>query len=163
MKKIIALLLLLNFFIGFVSDFGLNYLSRQSYSPKPVKALEIYFKRKSIPNEPMRAFISAVNAGLTIAVCLIFVMILSHFLFGFAFPTKLNQLYKYVPLVFLVGYAADVLIYKTQLFGETLNPYYKATGAGLWGALAFIFSVLLSYAFWAFFSEYINKRVPINK
>ena len=142
----LARAVLLNFFIGFVSDLVLNYLSRQAYVPKPVKALEVYFKRKTIATEPLRTFITAVYAGLTIVVCLLLAMFLSYMVFGFAFPTHFKQLYKFIPLVFLVGYAADVLIYKTQLFGDTLNPYYKVTGAGLWGALAIIFSVLLSYS-----------------
>ncbi len=138
-------IIILNFFIGFISDIGLNYLSRQSYVPEPIKALEFYFKRKTMKSETLITLISAFNAGLTIVVCLLLVMLLSKILFGFAFPKELKELYPYLPLTFLVGYAADVLIYKTQLFGDTLNPYYKVTGAGLWGALAFIFSVCLSY------------------
>ena len=138
---------LLNFFIGFVSDIILNYLSRQKYVPDTMKALEIYFLRKNIKSEPLRTFISAVNAGLTIVVCLLVVMFLSSFILGFAFPQRLNQLYKYSVLAFIVGYAADIFIYKMHIFGHTLDPYYKLAGAGLWGALAFIFSIWLSYSF----------------
>lgn len=139
-------ILLLHFFIGFISDIGLNYLSRQSYATGPIKALEIYFKRKSIKGEPQRTIISAVNAGLTIVVALIFTMLLSTILFGFSYPMKIKQLIKFVILAFIIGYALDYIIYKTQLFGKSLNPYYKVTGAGLWGALAFVFSILLGYA-----------------
>lgn len=138
-------IVLLNFFIGFISDIILNYLSRQKYVPKPIKALEIYFLRKTIKSEPLRTIISAINAGLTIVICLLIVMFISHFIFGFAFPVRFNQLYKYIPLAFVIGYAADVFIYKLHIFGDTLDPYYKVTGAGLWGALAFIFSILISY------------------
>ena len=146
MKHHLMIILLLNFFIGFVSDIGLNYLSRQSYSPESIKALEFYFKRKTIKTEPARTIISAINAGLTVLICLMVIMVISKLLFGFAFPTSLKQLYPYLPLTFLLGYLADVLIYKMELFGDTLNPYYKASGgAGLWGALSIIFSVLLSY------------------
>ena len=87
-------ILLLHFFIGFISDIGLNYLSRQSYATGPIKALEIYFKRKSIKGEPQRTIISAVNAGLTIMVALIFTMLLSFILFGFSYPMKIKQLFK---------------------------------------------------------------------
>jgi hypothetical protein len=153
--------ILLNFLIGFVSDIGLNYLSRQTYSPEPVKALEVYFKRKSAGAEPFSTLISAANAGLTIVVCLVIVMFLSKILFGFYFPLKFKQILPYIPLTFLVGYFADVLIYKTQLFGPSLNPYYEATGAGLWGALAFIFSVLLSYALMAFFYKKLLAIHPL--
>ena len=140
------IVLLLNFFIGFISDLGLNFLSRQSYAPIAIKALEIYFKRKTIKTEPARTIISAINAGLTVIVCLMVIMFISKFLFGFFFPVNLKQLYPYLPLTFLLGYFADVLIYKMQLFGDTLNPYYKVSGgAGLWGALSIIFSVVLSY------------------
>jgi hypothetical protein len=139
-------ILLLYFFIGFISDIALNYLSRQSYSPKPVKALKIYFQRKTIKSGLMRLLISAFNAGLTIVVALIITMIISKFLFGFSHPLNFKSLFKFILLAFIIGYGADVFIYKTQLFGETLNPYYNASGgAGLWGALAFIFSILLAY------------------
>lgn len=138
-------IVLLNFFIGFVSDLILNYLSRQKYAPASIKTLEIYFKRKEIKTEPLRTIISAINAGLTIVACLLIIMFISHFMFGFAFPVRLKQLYKYIVLTFIVGYAADVIIYKLHIFGDTLDPYYKVVGAGLWGALAFIFSIVLSY------------------
>jgi len=140
------IVLLLNFFIGFISDLGLNFLSRQAYAPIAIKALEIYFKRKTIKTEPARTIISAINAGLTVIICLMVIMLISKFLFGFFFPMNIEQLYPYLPLTFLLGYFADVLIYKLQLFGNTLNPYYKVSGgAGLWGALSIIFSVVLSY------------------
>ena len=135
----------LNFFIGFVSDLILNYLSRQKYAPPSIKSLEVYFLRKTIKSELLRTIISAINAGLTIVVCLLIIMLISHFIFGFAFPVTLIQLFKYIVLAFVVGYAADVIIYKLHIFGDTLDPYYKVVGAGLWGALAFIFSIVLSY------------------
>jgi hypothetical protein len=138
-------IVLLNFFIGFISDLILNYLSRQKYAPASIKVLEVYFKRKEIKTEPLRTIITAVNAGLTIAICLVIIMLISYLIFGFAFPVRLNQLFKYIILAFVVGYAADVIIYKLHIFGDTLDPYYKLVGAGLWGALAFIFSIVLSY------------------
>ena len=79
-------------------------------------------------------------------VALIFTMLISIILFGFTYPMKIKQLFKFVILAFIIGYALDYIIYKTQLFGKSLNPYYKVTGAGLWGALAFVFSILLGYA-----------------
>ena len=30
-------------------------------------------------------------------------------------------------------------------FGNELDLYYKVAGAGLWGALAFVFSIIISY------------------
>jgi len=138
-------IILMYFFIGFVSDLILNYLSVQDYAPKPIKAMEFYFKRKTIKNKLLRDLISASYAGLTIVVAVIITMIISSGLFGFSHPLRLKQLYKFMITAFIVGYIMDVIIYKIQLFGDSLNPYYEATGAGLWGALAFIFSILTVY------------------
>ena len=140
-------IVLLYFFIGFFSDFILNYLSRQtsSYIPKTIKVLEYYFDRKTIKNAPLRHIISGINAGLTIVGALLITMLLSKLIFGFIHPNNVSQLWRFILIAFCTGYAADVLIYKTQLFGDTLNPYYKLAGAGVWGALAFIFSILISF------------------
>lgn len=148
--RFISIIIFLNFFIGFISDIGLNYLSRQSYSPAAIKVLKFYFERKDIKTEFMRVFISAVNAGLTIVAALLVTMLLAYLLFGFSFPLNLYQLFLYTVLAFLIGYATDFLIYKTEFFGASLNPYYKKVGAGLWGALAFIFSIWASYILYTY-------------
>ena len=139
------MLLLIYFFIGFVSDIVLNYLSRQAFAPASIKALKVYFLRKTIKNAFTRDIVSAINAGLTIVVTLWVAMGLSHVIFNFSHPRTLTQLFRFLVLAFLVGYVADILIYKTELFGPTLNPFYKIAGAGLWGALAFIFAILVYY------------------
>jgi hypothetical protein len=142
----------LYFLIGFSSDLLLNYLSRQSYAPRAVKALKVYFDRKTIKSNSLRHFISAMNAGLTIIVALAITMLLSKLFLGFVHPNTIDQLWRFIILAFIIGYIADILIYKIQLFGDTLNLYYKKAGAGLWGAIAFIFSILVSYVLikWAF-------------
>ena len=163
MSSLFVLILLLYFFIGFFADLVLNYLSRQTYAPATVKALEIYFERKEIKSASWRAIISGVNAGLTIVGVLLIVMGMYKLTSTSAsststsasstsarststwHPTTPKQLLYFLLLAFPVGWAADVIIYKTQLFGPSLNPYYKIAGAGLWGALAFIFSILVSY------------------
>ena len=147
MKNTVSVILLIYFFIGFLSDLVLNYLSRQSYAPATVKALEIYFERKEIKSASWRAIISGVNAGLTIVGVLLIVMGLFKLTSSTStwHPTTPKQLLYFLLLAFPIGWAADVIIYKTQLFGPSLNPYYKIAGAGLWGALAFIFSILVSY------------------
>ena len=145
MYKIVKILLL-SFYVSFISDLVLNYLSRQSYSPAAVKALEIYFKRKNIKSPTWRVIISAINAGLTVAITLLFTMGIYYFLpIGSSnkfFPDTLKELLIFLALAFPIGYAADVLIYKAELFGPTLNPYYNIIGAGLWGALAIIFAFI---------------------
>jgi hypothetical protein len=135
------------FLIGFISDVALNYLSRQSYVPKAIKALEIYFKRKTIKSAFLRDFISAINAGLTIVGALCVTMLISKMLLGFIHPKTVHELWRFVLIAFCVGYLTDVIIYKVQLFGATLDPFYKIAGAGLWGALAFIFSIVVGYAY----------------
>lgn len=152
--SLLVFILLLYFFIGFLADLVLNYLSRQTYAPATVKALEIYFERKEIKSASWRAIISGVNAGLTIVGVLLIVMGLFKLISSTStsasstsiwHPTTPKQLLYFILLAFPIGWAADVIIYKTQLFGPSLNPYYKIAGAGLWGALAFIFSILVSY------------------
>lgn len=131
------------FFIGFISDLILNYLSRQAYAPPSIKALKIYFLRPSIKNSVLRDLISAINAGLTIAAAIILTMSLSYLIFNFSHPKTLVQLFKFVLIAFPLGYVMDIFIYKTELFGPTLNPFYKLAGAGFWGAMAFIFSIIV--------------------
>lgn len=133
------------FFIGFISDVILNYLSRQTYVPTSIKALKVYFLRSSIKNSVIRDLISAINAGLTIAAAIILTMCLSSLIFNFVHPDTLRQLFKFLVIAFPVGYLMDIFIYKTELFGPTLNPFYKIAGAGFWGAMAFIFSILVAY------------------
>lgn len=137
------------FFIGFVSDLVLNYLSRQTYAPASIKALKIYFLRSSIKGAVERIIVSAIIAGLTIVAAILLTIFLSYLLFNFAYPlysTKpqyLSELIKFLLLAFVVGYAMDVFIYKTELFGPTLTPFYKIAGAGFWGAAAYIFSIII--------------------
>jgi hypothetical protein len=133
------------FFIGFISDIVLNYLSRQNYVPASIKALKVYFLRKSIKNATIRDLISAVNAGLTIVSAILLTMFLSYGVFNFAHPRTLSQLYRFLVLAFPIGYLMDIIIEKTELFGPTLKPFYKEAGAGFWGAAAFIFSILIAY------------------
>jgi len=138
-------MLLLYFFIGFISDFILNYLSGKSYAPASIKALNIYFKRPGIKNTFVRDMVSAINAGLTIVVAILVTMFLSHWIFKFYHPMSLSELARFLLVAFPVGYVMDILIYKTELFGPSLNPFYKIAGAGFWGAAAFIFSILTGY------------------
>jgi hypothetical protein len=139
------LLILLYFFIGFVSDIVLNYLSRQSYSPDSIKALKVYFFRPGITNELLRDTVSAANAGITIVVALLVTMFFSKLIFTFSHPSSRTQLYQFLILSFPIGYLMDILIYKKELFGPTLNPFYKIAGAGFWGAMAYIFAILVGY------------------
>ena len=139
-----SILLFIYFFIGFVSDLVLNYASRQSYAPAVIKALKFYFDRKTIKSPALRHVVSAVNAGVTVLSAIIVVMLLSQLLFGFMHPRSLHELWRFMGVAFIVGYVDDIVIYKLQVFGATLNPYYKIAGAGLWGAIALLFSILVT-------------------
>jgi hypothetical protein len=132
-------IVLLYFFIGFFSDLMLNYLARQSFAPATIQALRVYFKSNN------NAIVTAIYAGLTIVAVLLVTMGLSQLLFNFGHPRTVPELLKFLLLAFPLGYLADIIIYKTELFGPTLNPYYKLAGAGFWGAAAFIFSIFLSF------------------
>ncbi len=139
------LISLLYFFIGFFSDIVLNYLSRQTYAPASIKALKVYFFRPGIENAFMRDTVSATYAGLTIVTALLVTMFFSQLIFKFSHPRSLKQLYQFIILAFPIGYLMDILIYKTELFGPTLNPFYKIAGAGFWGAIAYIFAIVVAY------------------
>jgi len=139
------LISLLYFFIGFLSDIVLNYLSRQTYAPATIKALKVYFFRPGIKNPLLRDTVSATYAGLTIVAALLVTMFFAQLIFKFSHPRSRTQLYKFLLLAFPIGYLMDILIYKTELFGPTLNPFYKIAGAGFWGAMAYIFAIIIAY------------------
>ena len=140
MKVIIFIIII--FIISALSDIILNFLSRNSltkkYNLKIILSLRPYFKNKSIIK-------SAIYAGLTIVVALLINILISKNIFGFYIPRNNNELIKFVCLAFPLGYIIDIIIDKFKIFGNDLDLYYKVAGAGLWGALAFIFSIIISY------------------
>jgi hypothetical protein len=129
----------INFFVGFISDLVLNILSRIKYSPPSIRALYTYFKYYN------SAIIPAIYAGLTVITVLIPVMILSYIIFGFATPISKKQLLLLILLSIPFGYFADVIIYKYHIFGNNLDPFYEIAGAGFWGAMSLIFSIIVSW------------------
>jgi hypothetical protein len=140
MKVIIFIIII--FIISALSDIILNFLSRNSlikkYDLKIILSLIPYFKNKSIIR-------SAIYAGLTIVVALLINILISKNIFGFYIPSNNNELIKFICLAFPLGYAIDIIIDKFKIFGNDLDLYYKVAGAGLWGALAFVFSIIISY------------------
>ena len=136
-----TLFIILNFVVSFISDLILNDLSfRKILDTKliVIQALNHYFKDKSI-------VITAFMAGLTIVLSLFFTTFLSKILFNFYIPNNINNLLKFNILSFILGYIIDVIIDKTKLFGKSLDPYYKVAGSGFWGAVAYLFSINVSY------------------
>ena len=73
-----------------------------------------------------------------------------NIIFNKYFDVFRHPLY-FVMLSFVVGYMSDIAIEKGKVFGESLNLYYKEVGSGLWGGLAIMFSVIISYIIQFFF------------
>lgn len=129
--------LFINFLIGFICDIILNDLSRKPasniFSSKIIKSLNIYFINKSIIQ-------AGVYAGLTV----VFVLIPTIIIFNMYYNIFENKI-LFTIFSFLAGYLSDIIIEKLNIFGDTLKPFYKIAGSGLWGGLAIAFSVILSY------------------
>jgi hypothetical protein len=126
----------LNFIVSFLSDVILNDLS---YLPKTrvgsiIKSLNPYFREKSIVG-------SGILAGLTVVSVLYILLYLTNW----KIPETWRELFKLIFIAFPIGFIADIVIDKSGLFGPTLVPYYEVAGSGLWGAIAFIFSIIISF------------------
>lgn len=129
--------LFINFIVGFISDIILNDLSRkpasQVFPSKIIQSLNIYFLNKSIIQ-------AGIYAGLTVVVVLIPTIILFNLYFDI-FENKL----LFTIFSFITGFISDIIIDKLNIFGNTLKPFYKLAGSGVWGGLAIVFSVVISY------------------
>ena len=143
--KMIILFLFLIFSVSFVSDIVLNDLSTHF---NIIKSLQPYFYKQSILK-------CAFDAGITVLVAVLITMFFSYFLFGFIVPETLIELICFCILAFLIGYMIDIFIYKFKVFGNRLTKYYNEYGAGLWGAIAFVFAIIISY----FISYIIEKYI----
>ena len=129
--------LLLNFIVGFVADVALNDMSRYSDN-EIMKSLQLYFREKSIVE-------AAVYAGITVVAVVLMIMYVTKKVYGFHVPGTNNQLLYSIIVSFVLGFVADIVIDKLKIFGSTLDEYYRIAGAGLWGALAIVMSVIVSY------------------
>jgi len=130
------------FIVSALSDIILNVLSKnqltKEYNLKIILSLKPYFKNKSMIE-------SAVYASLTIIVALLINMLISKIILGFYLPNNNSELIKFICIAFPLGYVADIIIDYYHFFGNSLVLYYKTAGAGLWGALAFVFAIIISY------------------
>jgi len=139
----VIIFIIINFIVSALSDVSLNLLTRNSltkdYNLKIILSLIPYFKNKSMIK-------CAVYAGITIIVALLINMLISKNLLGFYIPHNNIELIKFIGIAFPLGYAIDIIIDKLKIFGNDLDLYYKTAGAGLWGALAFVFSIIISYS-----------------
>lgn len=120
------------------SDIILNYISHQTWSTQTIRSLKPYFDKRG----PIK---SSIYAGLTVLVVLLFTCLLSYALFGYAMPKTINQLYMFLLLAFPIGFISDIVINRYKIFGTDLDAYYNIAGEGLWGALAFIFAIIIGW------------------
>jgi|LakMenE18May11ns_1017448.scaffolds.fasta_scaffold9942891_3 hypothetical protein len=138
----VLLFIIIVFIVSVFSDILLNILSTNTlikkYNFKIIMSLIPYFKNKSVIQ-------SAVYAGITVVVVLLINMLITKNMFGFYIPHNNDELIKCLFVAFPLGYLTDIVIYKSKIFGDSLELYYKIAGAGLWGAIAFIFSIIISY------------------
>ena len=133
--------LIILFIVTFICDLILNFLSRQSFVPRSIKALKSYFDYYN------NIILTGVYASITVIVCYLITAIITFFLFHYYVPINMNQLYMILLIAAPVGYISDIIIYKAKIFGTQLDAFYKEAGAGLSGAVAFIFAIFISFFF----------------
>lgn len=134
--------ILLNFIVSAVSDIVLNDLSHHATFAKTpdsiIGSLRTYFDNRTIIG-------SAVLAGLTVVAALIATILLAPV---FGLPSILTD-WSHAPLYLVfaygIGYIFDWAIDRWNVFGDDLKEYYRLAGAGHWGAIAFVFSLLISF------------------
>lgn len=140
--NIMLFFVIMNFIVTAISDVILNLLSRNSFIKKQnfkiILSLKPYFANKTMLQ-------SAIYAGLTIVAALLINMIISKNITGIIVPKNNYELFKFILIAFPLGYMIDIIINKYKIFGNDLDLYYKVAGAGLWGAIAFVFSIFFSY------------------
>lgn len=132
MKLIIFLFA--SFVVSFFSDIVLYLFTRLNFIP----SLRSYYKNQSILK-------CALDAAITVEIALILTIVLSNAIFGIVVPQTNRELFRFCALAFVIGYAMDKWIEQSHIFGDRLVAYYKTFGSGFWGAIAFIFSILISY------------------
>ena len=134
--------LLLNFIVSLFADIVLNDITRNPLSSifpsKSLQSLQPYFQNKSI-------LLAGVYAGLTVLFATCMLVVVTKIVFGWYVPTTWKQFLFMTLIAFVIGYAFDIWIEKVDLFGPSLHLYYKEVGSGLWGALAFLVSLLVSF------------------
>lgn len=132
--------ILFNFIVSCLSDIALNDLASDKIHNKIeiIASLKPYFANKTI-------IYSAILAGLTVITVLTINIIICKLIFNILNPKNYKELAKFLIVGFPLAYIADIVIFKSKLFGNSLNNYYKLAGAGLWGAIAYLFSVIISF------------------
>ena len=127
--------ILINGLVGFFSDIILNGLS--NYKLMNLNTLRPYFNHHSIVG-------AASLASITVVIVVYIICFVYKLLYDKYLPETNRERIVFIILTFIIGYIADVLIHRLNIFPK-LKLYYKVVGGGLWGGLAITFSVILSY------------------
>ena len=127
--------ILINGLVGFFSDIILNGLS--NYKLMNLNTLRPYFNHHSIIG-------AASLASITVVIVVYIICFLYKLLYDKYLPETNRERIVFIILTFIIGYIADILIHRLNIFPK-LKLYYKVVGGGLWGGLAITFSVILSY------------------
>tara|TARA_B100001093_G_C26800753_1_gene1003278 strand:- start:311 stop:781 length:471 start_codon:yes stop_codon:yes gene_type:complete len=150
------LFLLLNGIVGFFSDVFLNFIANKDIY-KPISSLKPYFQNKSV-------FKAGIYASLTVLIIVAIIMKLFYYLYGKYLPETNshmhNEIVVYLLITFAIGFIADIIIYKINIFPK-LKLYYQSVGMGLWGALAILFSVIISLFGVYLYQNYKHKFINV--
>jgi uncharacterized membrane protein len=137
-----------NALIGFVSDIILNYLS--NYKILNLHTLKPYFQNKS-------TFMAALYAMITVLIIVVIIMQTFKLYYNKTLPENTKETLVYLILTFVIGYIADILIHKLDIFPK-LKLYYRVIGSGLWGGLAILFSVSISLLLLYLYNRQYDER-----
>ena len=130
-----SLFLIFNALVGFFSDIILNIIAKHNIY-KPITTLKPYFENKT-------TFQAAFYALLTVVIIVGIIMKIFQIFYNKYLPETSLEYIIYLVITFIVGFIGDIVIFKMNIFPR-LKTYYKVVGKGLWGALAILFSVIVS-------------------
>lgn len=139
------------FVVSAIADIALNDLTNTQLgrTSRIITALLDYFKGKLILE-------SAAYAGITVVVATMIVMVITAQLLEFTVPTTWEQLGVAMAIAYGVGYALDVAIERLKIFGNTLDRYYRAAGAGHWGAISFEVALVVTFIIQRYVVPYLT-------
>lgn len=142
------LFLSFNSLIGFTSDIILNSLS--NYKILNLHTLKPYFQNKSVITAGLYAMI-------TVLIIVVIIMQTFKLYYNKTLPENTKETLVYLLLTFVIGYIADIIIHKLDIFPK-LKLYYKVIGSGLWGGLAILFSVSTSLLLLYLYNRYNDEQ-----
>jgi hypothetical protein len=126
--------ILVSLVVGFIADILLNDLSNMTST---FSSLRPYYNHRSIT-------LLATYSGLIIGFATLLLVGLFFMIYRKYLPTTLYELVIFFLIGYVLGFGLDVFIDKTNMFGNSLKPFYKEFGSGNSGAIAFIISLMVS-------------------